>query len=1348
MGHVGEAASIQRAEFIAESVGGGFIQGAASGAAMGLGIGLVTRAVPGIGPIIGGGMALHGLITRDWAETGATIGKFGQGSDTYETLANTIGSVATVIDVVAQVLDVIAGIVGVVEVAAGVIAAGATVAAFFTFGATLGVAAVAAEVLSTCEEIREGVQAVSGILNEVNSAILRPAETLFRALHEFTTQADPREVEAQGHDLSSAASASGAALGAWAGGHAANIGAHPKPPAEAEPPTQKPPHEAPPPAAGEGPVVKFQEPAAAPNEPSAAPRSAPGEELHITDDQAPAPAAAPGAGEPAPPAPPPAAAPAAPEAAAAAPPPAAPAASEPAAAPAPAAPPAAPDAVAAPAPAAAPVAPDAAAAPPPAAAPVAPDAAAAAAPAAAPPAGGPPVSSGKLEPITAPLELRGFGSPTPPELPAKGQLPLFAPEVEPVPHGLEPGSIGHYDVSPADPHPAALQSNPPGAPGATAAGGRMPPTGRKDAGVYLEHQTPAAAIHEVLPNHEYNGPAPRFRERAGQDTREAPTIALPEAAKPVKDRLDAALLDDVRTRKAAGEDVPPVEVIARGASNAQQATDVPGMNVPQGQISKNFLAEMDWFQRPRYGYEEIRPGEPLGPNHPFNTVTDADLHAHVDNMFAPFEEPRPTPPPSPQMEMQFDRPSPQGPGPVPAAPEGVAPGAAPHPTAPEGTVPLPGSPEGTAPVPGAPEGTAPLPAPPEGPGPVSGSPEGTAPLSGDPDVLNVGEGRSSRSETMPTREQHQDAVDMAVQMGVPRNKVVPSVQGTGYHRGDDVVRIGPDLNPKPVGERPTDVPNPANAALEPRAVIGHEVIGHREAWLAGVSREEGWHEELQASARAAIHTPDLSPEQSWLLLQDAAARRRFQKREGEIYIDTERYGAAAVPETPAPALPGSEPKVVINYEALGISPEQAAAMNAQPSRPIPPTDPIRPAAGQRAEAPASPRAPGAPDVMPIADAPGAASPAPGAPVPGAPAAATPAPAGAPGAAPVAAPGSSAPVPAPGATQEAHGNTSPSTARQIGALFLPQLFGPDGKPQSYAEKQAAFNAQFTADNQPGEGVERISPNYPPPPATPAQIDAIQNEIVNLLAVRGAAEQEADRQQGRADQCVDNQGPIQQTRRDTQSGISAAAAHDAAVARHQATNQQQQQRQQESQGIVSGYPSKVTGITALTLPLAAWEGFTSLASHLPGAAGDKMLQMNQDARQMQDAFAQMGAQMVGIDQGGPAREGALEGDAGRLGATGQAAKASEQRLHTASEGAAGLQQANQAALTEANASRDASTSRADECSDAIDERQTKATTLAQQLQQWAQAHKAARDAAIAATEERLRGEGKKVLPREGQ
>lgn len=335
---------------------------------------------------------------------------------------------------------------------------------------------------------------------------------------------------------------------------------------------------------------------------------------------------------------------------------------------------------------------------------------------------------------------------------------------------------------------------------------------------------------------------------------------------------------------------------------------------------------------------------------------------------------------------------------------------------------------------------------------------------------------------------------------------------------------------------------------------------------------------------------------------------------------------------------------------------------------------------------------------------------------------------------------------PGGGQPGTSSVSWGTrAHQVGELFLPQIFGGGGEAPTYAQQQAAHRARFTGDNQPAEGVERVNPDYPSPPGTPAQITAVQNEIMNLLAVRAAAEREAEAQRGRADQCEANQGPIQQTIDDTRSGISAVRAHDAAVQRREAVNQEQQQRQQESQGLVAGYPSRATGLTALSVPLAAWEGFTSLASHLPGDAGAKMMQMNQEARQMQDAFAQMGAEMLGIESGGPAREGELQNDQSRLETTGQQAQVSDQDLNTSSRGAAGLQQSNEAALAEANRREEAATGRADECTEGVAEREQRAESLAEQMRAWAAAHAAARQQAIAATEQRLASEGRVVVSR---
>ena len=316
------------------------------------------------------------------------------------------------------------------------------------------------------------------------------------------------------------------------------------------------------------------------------------------------------------------------------------------------------------------------------------------------------------------------------------------------------------------------------------------------------------------------------------------------------------------------------------------------------------------------------------------------------------------------------------------------------------------------------------------------------------------------------------------------------------------------------------------------------------------------------------------------------------------------------------------------------------------------------------------------------------------------------------------------------------------AHQVAALFLPQVFGGGGEAPTYAQQQAAHRAEFTDDNQPAAGVERVNPHYSSPPGTPDQIVALQNEILNLLAVRARAEAESQHEGERVDACEDNRAPIAATLADTRGGLGAVRAHEQAVQRRDAANQAQQQRQQESEGLTSGYPDKATGLAVLEVPLAAWEGFTSLASHLPGSAGDRMSEMNGEARRMQDAFAQMGNHMAGADGAQPARAAALTDDSARIAATGEQAQSSHEELQTAADGAVGLQSANDATLAAAQQRQQAADQRSAELQSAADDRQAAADSLATQMQAWAQAHRDERSQAIAATAARLQGEGKIV------
>ena len=321
----------------------------------------------------------------------------------------------------------------------------------------------------------------------------------------------------------------------------------------------------------------------------------------------------------------------------------------------------------------------------------------------------------------------------------------------------------------------------------------------------------------------------------------------------------------------------------------------------------------------------------------------------------------------------------------------------------------------------------------------------------------------------------------------------------------------------------------------------------------------------------------------------------------------------------------------------------------------------------------------------------------------------------------------------------------STAEQVGQLFLPQLFGPEGQPQTAEQRAAANNAHFTGDNRAPEGVERVNPEYPEPPGTPQQLAQIQTEISNLLAARARTERAERNMTAQEAKHRAGEAPVQQAIDDTGAGVSASRAHEQSVARRAQANQEQQQRQQQGAGLVSGYPSRAAGLTAITLPLAVFEGFTRFASILPGDAGDAMARMNADARRLQDAFAQMAATMLTQEETQPARQADLQGDQQRLQTTDAQAADSSSQLVEAAQGAKELQRANQEKLSDATQAKQEASQQKAELGDAATQKQEQAQTLSTQLEAWAPAHKGARDTAVHETEQRLQQEGYVVLPR---
>jgi hypothetical protein len=234
-GALGTAGSDERARFLLDRAGQGAASGLSGGLGMGFAMGAVGAAigqiagrrlatlavsrgatavpVPGLGPAIGGVMAVAGLAMRDWGATADTIGRIGTGEG-YEGLANDLEGIAEILDVASSIMDVVGGVLGGIAVGMWV-------------GAVLSAGALSPLAL-TLSAIATGISLATTAIGIIISIVVRPAVTALRALHAFESQGDPTQIEADGAMLQAAAAqvtgAVGGAIGGRVGGAAGTRG--------------------------------------------------------------------------------------------------------------------------------------------------------------------------------------------------------------------------------------------------------------------------------------------------------------------------------------------------------------------------------------------------------------------------------------------------------------------------------------------------------------------------------------------------------------------------------------------------------------------------------------------------------------------------------------------------------------------------------------------------------------------------------------------------------------------------------------------------------------------------------------------------------------------------------------------------------------------------------------------------------------------------------------------------------------------------------------------------------------------------------------------------------------------
>jgi hypothetical protein len=134
-------------------------------------------------------------------------------------------------------------------------------------------------------------------------------------------------------------------------------------------------------------------------------------------------------------------------------------------------------------------------------------------------------------------------------------------------------------------------------------------------------------------------------------------------------------------------------------------------------------------------------------------------------------------------------------------------------------------------------------------------------------IFNMADTDGRRNEKPLTPEQKEQTLNYAISLGMPEEKISFSEHSlTCYGDGYDFLIIGTDVYTSDVA---SDVPNDN---ISWKGVLAHEIVGHRDASLKGLTQKDKVLEEAQASIRAARFATGLSEKEKEILLADAEYR--------------------------------------------------------------------------------------------------------------------------------------------------------------------------------------------------------------------------------------------------------------------------------------------------------------------------------------------------------------------------------------------------------------------------------------------------------------------------------------------
>lgn len=149
-------------------------------------------------------------------------------------------------------------------------------------------------------------------------------------------------------------------------------------------------------------------------------------------------------------------------------------------------------------------------------------------------------------------------------------------------------------------------------------------------------------------------------------------------------------------------------------------------------------------------------------------------------------------------------------------------------------------------------------------------------------IMNVSTG--TRNQKPLSEKEIKECILYATELGMPEEYIKYSDNYyTSYSPMFDILLIGTDVLPK-------DGATTINGQLTMKCAIAHEIVGHREVSLNGVSNfaKDDPRDEAQASIRAARFAPGLSMKERNMLIKDAITRLRnggYKVREVKDSLD-------------------------------------------------------------------------------------------------------------------------------------------------------------------------------------------------------------------------------------------------------------------------------------------------------------------------------------------------------------------------------------------------------------------------------------------------------------------------------